>query len=57
MTSGRIAQEKAAVGKMVAIYCRGKGYGKTLCTDCAVLLRYVEPRLDSCILGEKKPFC
>ncbi len=57
MTSGRIAEEKAIVGKMVAIYCRGKGHGITLCPDCADLLRYAESRLDSCILGERKPFC
>ncbi len=57
MTAGRIDEEKAVVGKMVAIYCRGKGHGKSLCPDCAELLRYAEERLDSCRFGNEKPFC
>lgn len=57
MASGRIAEEKAVVGKMVAIYCRGKGHGPDLCPDCTWLLSYAEARLDSCSFGECKPFC
>ena len=57
MTAGRIDEEKAVVGKMVAIYCRGKGHGKSLCPDCAELLRYAEERLDSCLFRKDKPFC
>ena len=57
MASGRIAEEKLVVGKMVGIYCKGKGHGAVLCPACAELLRYAEARLDSCGFGEGKPFC
>ena len=57
MAEGRIAGEKAIVGKMVGIYCKGRGHGEELCPDCAELLRYAEARLDSCGFGDGKPFC
>lgn len=57
MTAGRIAEEKAVVGKMVRIYCKGQGHGGRLCSDCTELLLYAEARLDSCLFGQGKPFC
>lgn len=50
--------EKRVVGKMIAIYCRGR-HGSTgqLCEECGSLLRYAEQRLERCPFGEQKPTC
>jgi len=50
--------EKRVVGKMIAIYCRGRhGSGGPLCEECGRLLRYAEQRLEHCPFGEQKPTC
>ena len=53
-----IEAEKRVVGKMIAIYCRGR-HGSTgqLCEECGSLLRNAEQRLERCPFGEQKPTC
>lgn len=57
MLTGRISEEKVVVGRMVSMYCKGKGHGRIMCPECAGLLRYAEARLDSCRFSEDKPSC
>jgi hypothetical protein len=59
---GRIDDEKATVGHLIELYCRGREgnaelCGDCLCDDCRELLEYAERRLDSCRYGESKPAC
>ena len=53
----RIENEKKTVGLMIRLYCRHCEKNKSLCGDCAELLKYAEARLDRCKFGEEKPTC
>ncbi|MDD5209901.1 MAG: nitrous oxide-stimulated promoter family protein [Elusimicrobiales bacterium] len=48
--------ELRTIELMLAIYCRGKHGGKTLCAGCAELLAYAEVRLAKCP-HHPKPAC
>ena len=50
-------REKETVSLMIAIYCRKKHGGKTLCPDCAALEAYARQRSDRCPFMETKTFC
>ena len=50
-------REKALVSQMIALYCRKKHGGKTLCADCAALDDYARLRSDQCPFMESKTFC
>ena len=52
-------QEKATVGLMIELYCRGHhGTPKgRLCPDCAVLRDYADARVDHCPHIATKTFC
>ena len=50
-------REKETVSLMIAIYCRKKHGGKTLCPDCAALDSYARKRSDKCPFMETKTFC
>lgn len=50
-------REKETVILMIAIYCRKKHGGKTLCSDCAALEAYARQRSDRCPFMETKTFC
>ena len=50
-------REKETVSLMIAIYCRKKHGGKTLCPDCAALDAYARQRSDKCPFMETKTFC
>lgn len=50
-------REKETVSLMIAIYCRKKHGGKTLCPDCAALEAYARQRSDKCPFMETKTFC
>ena len=50
-------REKETVSLMIAIYCRKKHGGKTLCPDCAALDAYAMQRSDKCPFMETKTFC
>lgn len=52
-------QEKAAVGLMIELYCRGH-HGTPrgrLCPDCAILRDYADARVDHCPHIATKTFC
>ena len=53
----KIEREKRTVGIMIGIYCRGKHKTKTLCPQCADLLKYAQARLEHCPHGNSKPAC
>lgn len=50
-------REKETVSLMIAIYCRKKHGGKSLCPDCAALEIYARQRSDKCPFMETKTFC
>ena len=50
-------REKETVSLMIAIYCRKKHGGKTLCPECAALETYARQRSDKCPFMETKTFC
>ena len=50
-------REKETVSLMIAIYCRKKHGGRTLCPDCAALESYARQRSDKCPFMETKTFC
>ena len=50
-------REKETVSRMIAIYCRKKHGGKTLCPDCAALEAYARKHSDRCPFMETKTFC
>lgn len=50
-------REKETVSLMIAIYCRKKHGGKSLCPDCAALETYARQRSDKCPFMETKTFC
>ena len=50
-------REKETVSVMIAIYCRKKHGGKTICPDCAALDTYAKQRSDKCPFMETKTFC
>ena len=50
-------REKETVSLMIAVYCRKKHGGKTLCPDCAALDAYARQRSDKCPFMETKTFC
>ena len=50
-------REKETVSLMIAIYCRKKHGGKTLCPECAALDAYARLRSDKCPFMETKTFC
>ena len=50
-------REKETVSLMIAIYCRKKHGGKTLCPDCAALEAYARQSSDKCPFMETKTFC
>ena len=50
-------REKEIVSLMIAIYCRKKHGGKTLCPDCAALEAYARQSSDKCPFMETKTFC
>lgn len=53
----RREREKELVSQMIALYCRRKHGGKTLCPDCAALDSYARQRSDKCPFMETKTFC
>lgn len=57
----RISREKATVGHMILIFCKGKHREVTkeggLCQDCRELHRYAMNRLTYCRFGEEKSTC
>ncbi len=50
-------REKQIVCDMIALYCRKKHSGKTLCEDCRELSEYACSRSDKCPFMENKTFC
>lgn len=50
-------REKELVSQMIALYCRKKHGGKTLCPECAALDSYARQRSDKCPFMETKTFC
>jgi len=50
-------REKKTVSLMIALYCRKKHGGRTLCSDCAALDAYARQRSDECPFMETKTFC
>ena len=50
-------REKETVSLMIAIYCRSKHGGKSLCPDCAALDAYARQRSEKCPFMETKTFC
>ena len=50
-------QEKETVSQMIALYCRKKHGGKTLCPECAPLDAYARSRSDNCPFMQTKTFC
>ncbi len=50
-------REKKTVSLMIALYCRKKHGGRTLCSDCAALDTYARQRSDACPFMETKTFC
>ena len=50
-------QEKETVSRMIALYCRKKHGGKTLCPECAALDAYARRRSDYCPFMQTKTFC
>lgn len=50
-------REKALVSEMIALYCKKKHGGKTLCPECAALDAYARMRSDKCPFMETKTFC
>jgi len=50
-------REKKTVSLMIALYCRKKHGGRTLCSDCAALDAYARQRSDACPFMETKTFC
>lgn len=55
--TSHIAHEKRIVELMIHLYCRKKEKNKTLCPQCAELLKYAHARLDHCPFGEEKNAC
>lgn len=53
----RIEEEKNTVGLMIRLYCRRYEKNKSLCNDCAELIKYAEAQLDRCKFGDEKPTC
>ncbi|MGL5938240.1 MAG: nitrous oxide-stimulated promoter family protein [Phocaeicola sp.] len=49
--------DKKIVRVMVQIYCSHHHKGKELCVECADLLDYINRRINSCPLGDKKTTC
>ena len=56
-TETKRQREKETVSRMIALYCRKKHGGKTLCPDCAALDAYAQSRSDRCPFMETKTFC
>lgn len=56
-TQAKREREKETVSLMIAIYCRKKHGGKTLCPECAALDTYARLRSDRCPFMETKTFC
>lgn len=50
-------REKVLVSEMIALYCKKKHGGKTLCPECAALDAYARMRSDKCPFMETKTFC
>lgn len=50
-------REKRLVCQMIALYCRKKHGGKSLCADCRGLAEYACSRSDKCPFMENKTFC
>ena len=50
-------REKEVVSLMIALYCRKKHGGRTLCSDCAALDSYARQRSDRCPFMQTKTFC
>lgn len=50
-------REKELVSQMIALYCKKKHGGKTLCSQCAQLAEYAAQRSDKCPFMETKTFC
>lgn len=50
-------REKETVSLMIALYCRKKHGGRSLCPDCAALEAYARLRSDKCPFMETKTFC
>lgn len=50
--------EKRVITKMIHIYCKGKHKSfKSLCFECAELLKYATNRLEHCRFKNDKPPC
>ena len=54
-TETKRQREKETVSRMIALYCRKKHGGKTLCPDCAALDAYARSRSDRCPSMEPFP--
>lgn len=50
-------REKELVSQMIALYCKKRHGGSTLCPDCAALEDYARQRSDHCPFMETKTFC
>jgi hypothetical protein len=53
----RLQRESRTVRAMIALYCRRRHGGKSLCPECRELTDYADKRLARCVFQEKKPAC
>lgn len=56
-TQTKREREKRLVSQMIALYCRKKHGGRSLCPGCAALDAYARQRSDRCPIMETKTFC
>jgi hypothetical protein len=58
---GELAVEFKTVSHMVELYCNkyhtGQVESEGVCSQCVLLRRYAEVKLDRCPYGEQKPAC
>jgi hypothetical protein len=55
--NSRIEEEKATVGKMIALYCKKQHHSIELCQQCQIVYEYATKRLNRCPYQNKKPAC
>lgn len=56
-TQTKREREKRLVSQMIALYCRKKHGGRSLCPSCAALDAYARQRSSRCPVMETKTFC
>lgn len=56
-TQTKREREKRLVSQMIALYCRKKHGGRSLCPSCAALDAYARQRSIRCPFMETKTFC